>query len=422
LPAAAPPAPATGTSRNEPAPKAATSAPQPKAPVAPVAVEPQLDPKPAEKPKPPTKLRARMIDTWVVRQPLPEGAQESGPKPAPSSTPDRAPATEKTAGGVKYQLEKARCDGMVSVHQDPVDATKPQGTDIIGSLMIIEGSPDGNIMTVFGWDNRPGEVHNEGTHLIGPKVVVDQLHNIATVEGRGSLAMPTSTDLSGATLKNAEVVVINFKDGMNFEGALKRADFFGKVNAVQGGSWVTCNTLRVNFDRPVYLTQANRPGAAKPAAQQPKDPKAAPDDKAKIERVDCYPAPADAADHPRDLEVWFTQVDLDPVTSKVTRIQKLRAFELTLKAQVQDPGGSEPYREVIADGPGVVRTWEPGAKDEAGQGAAAPKQPGNGQRSMKGNNEPAEMEMKLTQVNFSSRMIARDKGKPYQSATFFDRV
>ena len=122
------------------------------------------------------------------------------------------------AAGVKYQLEKAHCEGMVSVHQDPEDPTKPRGTDILGSLMIIDSTPDGSVLTVFGWDNRPGEVHNEGTSLIGPKIVVDQLHNLAVIEGRGSVAMPSSSGLTGAELKTAEPVVIHFRDGMTFRG------------------------------------------------------------------------------------------------------------------------------------------------------------------------------------------------------------
>ena len=388
-------------------PKAATAPKQPAAarpagPVPPVAVGNPPEPKPAEKPKPPTKLRARTIDTWVVRRPAPAAPQAAG-----------APPNERTEGGMKYELEKALCDGMVSVHQDPADATKPQGTDIIGSRMIIEGSPDGNILTVFGWEDRPGELHNDGTHLIGPKVVVDQLHNVVTVEGRGSLAMPTSSDLSGAALRQAEVVVVHFKDGMKFEGTLKYADFFGKVNASQGGSWVACHTLRVNFDRPVYLSQTNTPGS--PARPAPKGPNAPAEEKAKIDTVYCYPAPADSADTPRDKQVWYTQLDRDPDTGKVIRRQQLVAHELTLKAQVRDPAGGEPYKEVIADGPGEVRTWQVGAKDDLDP--PAPRQPVAAKTPA-----AAESEMKLTEVKFTGRMTGQDKGKTFQSATFLESV
>jgi hypothetical protein len=94
--------------------------------------------------------------------------------------------------------------------------------------MLIDGSPDGNVLTVFGWDTRPAEVHNEGTSLIGPKVVVDQLHNLAVIEGRGSAAMLSASDLTGAELRQPEVVVVHFRDGMVFKGTQKTADFFGR--------------------------------------------------------------------------------------------------------------------------------------------------------------------------------------------------
>ena len=320
-------------------------------------------------------------------------------------------------GGTKYQLEKARCEGMVSVHQDADDPTKPRGTDILGSLMLIDSTPDGSILTVFGWDNRPGEVHNEGTSLIGPKVVVDQLHNLAVIEGRGSAAIPSSSDLAGAELKSPEPVVIHFRDGMTFRGALKTAEFFGKVSATQGASWVTCHTMRVVFDRPVYFTQSNRPKTPpKPATPVPKG-QSQPDDRAKLDVVYCYPAPGDAAENEQEKFVTFDQVERDPETGKPFRRQRLQASELTLRAQARDSEGGEPYQEVTAHGPGVVRTWAPGSKDDAGPGPAAPppRQPGMQTPA------PA-MEMKLTIVEFGGRMLAKDKGERYKQATFTDAI
>jgi hypothetical protein len=418
---------------------------RPQAPVAPG--DPAAVPPEPEKPKPPTKIRARTIDTYVRRYPtlkVPAAPTPVASKTVPSAQP-KPPADDQT-GGMKYEMENARCEGMVTVHQDPADATKPRGTDILGSLMLIDSTPEGNVMTVFGWDNRPGEVHNEGTSLIGPKVLIDQLHNLVVIEGRGSLVMPASSDLSGAELKEPESVVVHFRDGMKFRGALKLAEFFGKVNASQGQSWIACHTMQVNFDRPVYFTQTNRPGTpAKPATPKPasapmpipmrppaKGPNgasapnaAADDDKPKIDVVYCYPAPADSADSPQEKQVYFSQVDRDPDTGKVIHRQSLVARELTMRAQVRDPGGSEPYRFVMAEGPGIVRNWQMGSKDDdpgvGGSGpalvSAAPKQPNNAAAQ-----QPAEGEMKLTVVSFAGRMTAKDKGPVYQSATFLDSV
>lgn len=397
-PPAEPPGPA--------APKEPPNATPKKGPRDPAAPPPAASPKepkePEKPPKPPMKLRARTIDTWVARYPLPK--QPAAPGAAPNG-PD--------TGGMKYQLEKARCEGMVSVHQDPEDPAKPRGTDILGNLMLIDSTPDGSVLTVFGWDTRPGEVHNEGTSLIGPKVVIDQLHNLAVIEGRGSVVIPASSDLTGAEVKNAEPVVIHFRDGMKFFGAVKTADFFGKVNASQGGSWVACHTMQVIFDRPIYFTQSNRPDAKPKPAPAAKGPKAKDEDKAKVEFVYCYPAPADTADSPQEKLVSFHQIDRDPQTGKPVRRQQLVASELRLQAQARDEGRGEPYRLVAAMGPGVVRTWAPGSKDDDPTGAAPPpRQPGAA--------PPAETEMKLTVVNFTTKMMAKDKGAVYKEATFYD--
>lgn len=369
--------------------------------------------KDAEKPKPPMKLKARSIDTWVVRYPIPK-LEDATPIAPGTSTPK---GNNDRGARLKYQLESAQCEGMVNVHQDPDDPAKPRGTDILGSKMLIDSTAEGSILTVFGWETRPAEVHNEGTSLIGPKVVVDQLHNLANIEGRGSVALVTATDFTGAELRQPEVVVVQFRDGMIFKGAQKTADFFGKVNATQGASWVVCHTMQVIFDRPVYFSQMNRPASPK-AGTKPNEKPA--DDKAKIDMIYCYPAPADSADSPQEKLVSFQQVERDPQTGKPIRQQKLVARELTLRAQVRDEGTAEPYKLVLADGPGVVRTWQPGTRDDAvsTNPGTAPlsKQPGNIAPP------PPEMEMKLTVVTFSGRMIAKDKGKLYQDATFHENI
>lgn len=376
-----------------PAPPPAQPAPGP----APKAVAEKEPAKPA---KPPMKVRARTIDTWVTRSPAPGAASP----PAPAGNEPASPA-------LKYQLEKARCEGMVSVHQDPQDVTKPRGTDILGSRMLIDSTPDGSVLTVFGWDDRPGEVHNEGTSLIGPKIVIDQLHNLAVIEGRGSLAIPSSGDLTGAETKTGEPVVIHFRDGMTFMGARQTAEFFGKVSASQAGSQVACHTMRVLFDRPVYFTQSNRP--LLPAGSgTPKE------EKARIDVVYCYPAPGDTADNSLEKIVTYSQVDREPQSGKPIRLQRIEAQEITLRAQFRDSDRSEPYRLVTAHGPGTVRTWAPGSRDDDPTGPIAL----GGPPAKQPNGKPSEIEMKLTVVRFAIRMTAKDKGNLYKEATFTDQI
>jgi hypothetical protein len=404
--------------------------------------EPQPEPEP---PKPPYKIRAKVIDAWVHRVPVTNpprpGDRKGG---APGTATGTAPKEAPGKGGqepatVKYQLDRARCEENVTVHQDPTEPSKVRGVDILGRLLIIDGSPEGNIMTVFGWPNRPGEVHQEDTSLIGPEVKLDQIHNSAFVKGRGALTMPTNSDLSGSELSQPEVVVIHWRDKMDFRGAARFAEFEGKVSARQGESWVLCNTMHVTFDRPVYFNQSQKK-AAPPPKKDPKNPKKKnpsgakgakdedDEDKPKIETVKCYPAAGDAADDRTELYVTYNQVEFDP-TGKMIKSQRLVAQELRMFAQAQDPGGGEKYQQVEADGPGVLRIWQMGDRDPAG-----PNPNGNGNRQpqpaqpkapMQPGARPAnedDQEMKLTVVNFRGRMIAIDKNKVFQKATFRDNI
>jgi len=96
-----------------------------------------------------------------------------------------------------------------------------------------------------------------------------------------------------------------------------------------------------------------------------------------------------------------------------------RARELVMKAKGDD-------QQVEAYGPGTVRLWQPGQKDEVGPaasatGAAAPMPPGT-PGPMVPANQPPETEMKLTIIQFAGKMIGNDRGKVYQQATFSDTI
>lgn len=381
-----------GVSPIPPPPMPVGPMPAPPAPAAPVAKQPEPQ---KELPKPPTKLKARTIDTWVVRYPTKPAAKVDGEK--------------EKAGGVKYELERARCEGKVVVHQDPDDPEKPRGLDILAATLLIDQTPKGAVMTVGGSDDRPGEVHYETMSIIGPIVVIDQLHNVATVKGRGALQMPAGNDLNGAELAQPEVVTIHWRDGMEFKGATKYAEFLGKVSARQGESWVVCHAMHVTLDRPVYFTQAGQ-------AKQPKkkDASGKETNNPNLETVTCLPGPDDSPDDRG--AVTFSQIERDPTTGKLAKTQRLEAKEIRVNARAQEPGRGERYQQVIADGPGTMRTWQPGQKEVVGapgpqpaaQPAATPK--------------ADDSEMKLTIVTFGGRMLLKDKGKLYQEAQFWSNV
>jgi hypothetical protein len=391
-------------------PKAAPKAPPPGAPLPPAAPKPPeaiaKEPEKQEKPKPPYKIVARTVDTWMnrttVAAPLPKDGAPKGPVPKDGAKP--APATV-----TRYKLDKARCEDDVTVHQDPLDPAKPRGVDIAGRLLLIDGSDDGSVLTVFGTPTKPGEVHQEEMSLLGPKIVLDQVHNSAAVEGRGALTMPTNSDFAGGELKQAEVIVIHWRDSMLFRGALRSAEFTGKVYARQTDSWVLCNSMLVKFDRPVYFNPVQKRAAANDK----------PNEKAKIDTVYCYPAAADAADDKAELEVKYSQSEYDKA-GKLVKAQQLTAAELKMEARVRDVAGGEPYQRVEAFGPGVYRLWQMGEREfapspAAGAQPAAPMVPPPQPRA-------AEQEMKLTIVRFSGRMTAIDKGKVFQQARFEENI
>jgi hypothetical protein len=382
----------------------------------PPAEQPKEEPK---KPKPPMKLRARVVDTWVVRYPVEPRDAKKDPKA--EGEPKADPAARAS---MRYELKSAQCDGQVVVHQDPADPEKPRGVDILAQTLIIEHTPEGSVMTVIGTEEKPGEVHHEATTIIGPRVVIDQLHNVAVVDGRGTLVMPASSDLGGTELKNPEVVVVHWRDKMEFSGAKKTAEFIGKVSARQGESWVVCHTLQVVFDRPVYFNRLQK-AERKADPKDPGNPREK--DSPKIDTVYCWPAPEDAADDRRESAVTFHEVRRDEA-GRVAKVQLVEARELQLVARAIDERG-DPYQQVRADGPGTVRIWQPGQKDLAAPPPSAGPRPGPTVRGpggpaslVPGAPHPPDTEMKLTVVTFGGRMAVRDRGKVYQEAEFRDTV
>lgn len=380
-------------------------------------------PKEEPRPKPPIRLRARLINTTVERVAFKnefEGLDRPGTKMPGISPSD--PVSRPVTGGTKYQLRQASCEGSEKVdgkyaplvHQDPTDPTKqPRGIDIFGAGLHLDQTPDGGVMTVTGEGARLGEVHHEGMSVVGPKVVIDQLRNKLTVEGGGSLAMPAGSTLAGGEPQKAPAaagkkdalppppIVIHWRDEMRFEGALKTAEFIGRVRTIQGETSVVCHTMQVFFDKPVAFNPT-RPAGATPGQRTG----------AKIERVYCYNAPGDAPDEPRDAhEVHYTEVQRDP-TGRLTKWQFLRSASLEMTAKAADAPGQEPYQQILATGPGELRIWQYGEKNVSRtQPAPQPTAPAARPAA-------AEGEMKLTVVKFAGRMVAKDKGRLYQEAVF----
>jgi hypothetical protein len=391
--AAAPPAPPPLPPAGPPMPNSAPMAPKP-APIA--------EPK---KPKPPMRVIARKIQLEMIRYPLVEP-----PQPMAVKKNDDAAEAKST---LKYELRTAVCEGNVEVHQDPAEPDRDKrGTDIKGRILVVDHTPDGSVMTVTALDDQhPGEVHNDGVSIIGPKIVLDQIKNQANVEGRGSLKMPSTTNLNGGELKKASVVVIHWRDKMEFDGALKRAQFFGKVTAEQNDSSVECHWMDVHFDRPINFSRRPNATASKPPPKG-KEPKS---ESPKIDWVYCAHAPDDQREEAKTaFRVRYRDVSRDE-SGRIVKTQYLDARSLELRARAIDPASRESYQKVHAMGPGELRIWQSGLKDDADPAGPAPGML-TGARGTGA--APRETDKKLTLVIFSNEMIGRDFGNRYQDATF----
>ncbi len=384
---------------------------------------PALAAKPAEK-KQPILLSARAVETWVLRYPLPAD-----------------PAKKGTPPGLKYEMERARCDDRVVVHQEPADpATTPRGLDVTGQTLNLTQGRAGSVMVVTGTPLTKAEVHFETTTIIGPHVTIDQPNNAVAVDGPGLLRMPSTTDLGGGDRpadRPTELEVTWSKD-MRFEGANAHSEFRGAVKAVQtpdrgnfrpkgavvprpvgfrpgllpvatqtpatpadDPTWsrtaVFCHQMDVDFDRPVYFSQMRRQA-------DDKDKKEA----AKLRRAMCVPKPDDelgATPGPLDRTVVYLEETLDRKTRKLTRAQRIECKALEM---INDDARRE--QQFRASGEGELRILQAGSSDS---GFVAV-QPSGGAKPAPGET------MKLTWVKFATRMDGLDQAKLFQSATFPD--
>ena len=163
------------------------------------------------------RLSARKIDARIARSPVPSTAKDANAKP-----------------GYRYEIDKAECQDRVVVHQDAVDPKKsPNGTHITGVRLLLDQLPTGHVLKVYGTDQKLAFVQFEDTTIQGPDVDIHQPDNKVVVKGRGTLKMPSSTDLAGTPLGEKSEMIVNWETSMNFRGELRSAEFIGQVVAKQ---------------------------------------------------------------------------------------------------------------------------------------------------------------------------------------------
>src|SRR6185437_16403652 len=138
-----PPEPRAGTATPAAPPPLPKAGPMDEGPPMPPPPAPPPEPK---RPKPPMKLQARRVESYMVRYRVP---------PEANAAKLPAKADEPPQGALKYELDKAHCEGGVKVHQDPAEQERDKrGTDIVGQVLVLDRQPDGSVMTVTGLDDR----------------------------------------------------------------------------------------------------------------------------------------------------------------------------------------------------------------------------------------------------------------------------
>jgi lipopolysaccharide export system protein LptA len=226
--------------------------------------------------------------------------------------------------------------------------------------------------------------------LLGPFIVIDQVENVAEVQGLGSMRMVSKTDLDGKKLKEPTPVTITWKQGMKFTG--EHARFHGNVQADQDLTTLLCQTMQVYLNRPVALRQA-RPGEQRPPDKEP----------ATIDKVVC-----EAGEQPQGVIITETVRDEEDRLVKSQRIESDEVEILKLEGRM-DAANRRNSR-------GNVRIVQLGPKGEPGRAPATPV----GRRTpAPAPATPAEQEWKLTWVRYNGKMQANNQTR---TARFFDGV
>ncbi len=295
-------------------------------PSAPPAAPPTITPakpgvasKPPPKPEEPARpidLSARSVEAWVLRE-----------------------------GETKNTLEKLWSEGSVHVHQAPAKVGD-QPVDITGDTLNMIYHPDGDLLVVTGNDQDLARLQMDKILILGPEVNIDQAANKAWVVGAGAMRIDSTTTLSGKPLDKSQPLTIQWQKSMLVHG--RYAEFNVGIQATQDQptqdsdaldqARMACNTLRVNFDRPISLKEGNK------GEQSPKVQTLLCDQNARVEEL--------VYEH-----------------GKLVKYERLEAPTISESAlqflddDQRKPGQTDAGNEVRASGPGVFRTVGVGGID-----------------------------------------------------------
>ncbi len=186
--------------------------------------------KPAKKKKNPIYLRARTVEAYVYRL------------------------------NGKNELDHLQSEGSVHVQQAPEKAGE-NGVDIKGDHLHLKHHPEGNILKVKSDTDDLARLVMGQITILGPQVTIDQVRNQAYVFRDGAMTIESETDFQGRKLKKSAPLTIHWKKSMFFDG--NSATFYGDIQADQNNSLLTCEVLRVVFDKRVSLKRGDSSKGAK---------------------------------------------------------------------------------------------------------------------------------------------------------------
>jgi lipopolysaccharide export system protein LptA len=314
------------------------------------------------------------------------------PAPPPAKKPIDLSARSVQANVIRRgdvnELDTVHCEDDVRVHQDPVPP-QDKPTDMRGRALQLRHRPTGNILTVTGTVTNgivsvPGEVHLPDLSLIGPFIVIDQVENTAEVQGMGSMRMISTTDFEGKKLAKPTPLTITWKQGMRFTG--KQAVFRGSVQADQESTTLLCQTMQVDLNRPVSLSQ--QPNEARGG----KDP-------AKVDKVVCDAG----AENPQGVIITDTLRD----NGRLVSSRRITADEVAIHNE-------EGWMDAANNGTGrgMVRIVQFGPKDDPGGQPKGPKRPPTAA-------QPAEQVWMMTLIRYNGTMKVNNQSR---TAQFFNDV
>jgi lipopolysaccharide export system protein LptA/lipopolysaccharide export system protein LptC len=139
-------------------------------------------------------------------------------------------------GGVEPQFFEAF--GKVFVNREDLRAEGDHvRRDMAAGTLLLEGKP---AMAARG-----------RSRVVGRRIEFSQAEGTASVRGAGELEMPATTDLRGRQRKEAEPLIVTWRNSMLFEDKRNFAQFDGAVTAATGASRLASDRLWVYFaDRP----------------------------------------------------------------------------------------------------------------------------------------------------------------------------